>query len=111
MADGFIRIKDALLAMDMLYRQDMASSSIETSDIFDHTRAKEILSAIPAIDAEEVVRCKDCIFKISVFHPDDAYKNGGYMVYGCEKRRGKDPQSIFNNYLGDYGYCSEGELR
>lgn len=54
-----------------------------------HTALKEALDRVPTIDAEPVIRCKDCEY----YNGEDKYcvndifaKSNGYCMYGRGKR-------------------------
>lgn len=88
-----------------LKEDDIEAYGIETMETFDYERAEIALESGVTIYEDyivEPVRCKKCRYKLQCFNDDINQKGKGLATYDCEKRRG--------GYLGDDGYCSEGEL-
>lgn len=61
-----------------------------------------------AVDAVEVVRCRDCKYRHKEWHHDKRNKNGGYWISWC------DNDAIAERVYGlaaDYDFCSYGERK
>lgn len=65
------------------------------------------IKQLPAVDAVEVVRCKDCIYKLPL--PEDRAPYYGDWVMVCALGRG-DPNKGQSVVWPD-DFCSEGERR
>jgi len=63
----------------------------------------------PSADVAEVVRCKDCKYRLKEWRGDKRLKDKGYWVYACEHF------AELMGYWGwggnDYDFCSRGERK
>lgn len=100
MAKRYVELIDAVLKMNELHNDDIRTNGYEAPDAFDNRRAIDALKELATVDAEEVVRCRDCRYRIQSVRVDKR-PPGGLFVYGCEKVPG--------GYFGEIGYCSLGE--
>lgn len=90
-----IELKDALSAMDKLYKDDILKTGGETLESFDADRAKKALNDVWKItNAVIPVPCSECIYAV-----EETVTNSG--VGKCTK--------VHGGYFGKYGYCSEGK--
>lgn len=64
----------------------------------------------PTVDAVEVVRCKDCKHRESVWHKDGRMKDGGYYYYYCNLDTG-DPFELGREAEQDDWFCADGERK
>jgi hypothetical protein len=71
-----------------------------------------LINAAPAVDAVEVVRCKECIHSFKL-RGSALKKESPYLYYrddctmcGCEALMGNIPEAVFDNF-----YCGYGEKR
>lgn len=68
-----------------------------------------VLDTLPAVDAVEVVRCKDCKYQRKTWHKDRRMKDSGYWIYWCD--RNEDPFVSHAVSGRDDEFCSYGERR
>ena len=65
--------------------------------------------SLPSADVVEVVRCKDCKYRLKEWRSDKRLKDKGYWAYGCEHF------AELMGYWGwggdDYDFCSYGERK
>ena len=103
MEPELVNINEVFDILDSLKVHDIKQSGGETLETFDSDRAKNALLNHLSFyeDYIQPVRCDKCIHRTEHFHSDVNLKGKGLISYGCDKYIGK--------YLGDNGYCSEGE--
>ena len=73
---------------------DVLSEYYHQKTEIQHKALKEALDRVPTVDAEEVVRCKDCKFK-------EEHTVIGVKYNTCSKLK--------IDFFGDYDFCSYGE--
>lgn len=83
--------------------------AINKPNLMSREDALTVLDIIPAVDAVEVVRCKDCKFQIKVFHEDKRRKEGGYWLYFCYRNEDQFVCHAVNGY--DDEFCCYGEKK
>lgn len=83
---------DSWLKITHYYHPHSKSESIPKSELYD------ILGRIPTVDAEPVIRCKDCKYmgEVSLTH------NGDYIVNSC---------GYHNSFVNKNDFCSRSERK
>lgn len=106
MADELISRQALLAAFEAAEEDDIELYGVHISDCFPSERAAEIANKLPAVDAVEVVRCKDCRWGVE----SDFYK-----TYKCTIDAEYDENA--GEYIGFVEwhkaehFCSYGERR
>lgn len=87
---------------EMIYANDL-KQAMKDAGMFDYVRTEVVFKSawgVPIVDAEEVVRCRDCKYKVG--------ENTKYNDAHCGiHERGNNRELT----VGDYDYCSWGELK
>lgn len=96
---------------DLISRQAVIETTVKKNSVWNTiTNAsgdnlEQIINSIPAADAVEVIRCKDCKYQEKFFHEDKRRKEGGYYICGCELVDG------YSHVCLDHEFCSRAERR
>lgn len=99
MDDKLVRLSDvAAIIDDHLSGFSIdGNNPVQSTYAMAHTHIKELLKFIPAVDAVEVVRCKDCKYNEGKY-----IKRNGDVILRC--------WLLEKNFYSD-GYCSWGQRR
>ena len=99
---------DRQAAIDMFQRQayDDWNKGTGTTWANAFSEAADMIENLPSADAIEVVRCKDCKYRIPIT------TQAGYFTYICAiEYELSDPYDLTRNVTDDNWYCADGEKK